>query len=65
MNQENIIKLLAGAGRVAKTTSEIINQKGASYMEENLLKGNYVTRAEFDQLKNLVKKLEKKISENV
>jgi hypothetical protein len=65
MNQRNIIQLLAGANKVAKATSEIINEKGANYIEENLLKGNYVTRSEFDQLKNLVKNLEKKISENV
>jgi hypothetical protein len=63
MTQEKIIKFLAGATMAARNTSQIVSEKSTSYIEDNFLKGNYVSREEFNQLKNLVIKLEKQLLE--
>jgi hypothetical protein len=61
MTHEKVIKLLAGATMAARNTSQIISEKSAGYIEDNILKGNYVSREEFNQLKSLVIKLEKQL----
>lgn len=61
MSQEKIIKLLAGATMAARNTSQIVSEKSVNYIEDNFLKGNYVSREEFNQLKKLVIKLEKEL----
>ena len=58
MNKENLIKVVTGTSKIIQGTTEMLSAKGASFIEERVLKGNYVTRAEFDQLKKLVEKLE-------
>ena len=61
MSQEKVIKLLAGAAKIAKESQKIIKTTGSQFIENNVIKGNYVTREEFDQLRNLVIKLEKEL----
>ncbi len=61
MTQENIIKMLAGASKIARESREVIRSSGAKYIEENVVKGKYVAREEYEQLKKLVMKLEKDI----
>ncbi|MBN8511535.1 MAG: hypothetical protein J0L79_00700 [Rickettsiales bacterium] len=61
MSQEKVIKLLAGAAKIAKESRKIIKTTGSQFIENNVIKGNYVTREEFDQLRNLVIKLEKEL----
>ena len=61
MTQENIIKILAGASKIARESGEVIKSSGAKYIEENVIKGKYVSREEHEQLKKLVVKLEKDI----
>ena len=61
MTQENIIKILAGASKIARESGEVIKSSGAKYIEENVIKGKYVSREEYEQLKKLVVKLEKDI----
>lgn len=43
---------------VAKSATKIAQEKSAYYIEEQVLKGKYVTREEFNQLQKLVQKLE-------
>ena len=62
MTQEHIIKLLTGASQVIRQTSKLINEKSSNYIDNNFIKGNYVAREEFEQLRKLVLKLEKIIS---
>lgn len=61
MTQENIIKMLAGASKVARESGEVIRSSGARYIEENIIKGKYVSREEYEQLKKLVENLEKDV----
>lgn len=61
MTQENIIKMLAGASKIARESGQVIRSSGAKYIEENVIKGKYVSREEYEQLKKLVGKLEKEI----
>lgn len=63
MSRESIIKLLAGTSSVVRQTSKLINEKANSYVENNFIEGNYVSREEFEQLRKLVLKLEKIISD--
>lgn len=61
MTQENIIKLLAGANRIARESGNIIKESGANFVEKSVMKGNYVSREEHEQLKQLVLKMQSEI----
>jgi hypothetical protein len=61
MDQESIIKILAGGAMVAKKTSENLQGKTSEYIKEKVLSNEFVTRDEFIQLRNLVLKLSEKI----
>ncbi|GAB4169414.1 MAG: hypothetical protein Tsb006_7500 [Rickettsiaceae bacterium] len=63
MTQEKILKMLAGASQIAKQSSHAIASSSANFIEQNVIKGKYVSREEYDQLKRLVLKLEKEITE--
>jgi len=62
MTQENIIKLLAGANKIARESANIIKESGANFIEKSVIKGNYVSREEHEQLKQLVLKLQEEIN---
>lgn len=62
MTQENIIKLLAGANKIARESSNIIKESGANFVEKTVIKGNYVSREEHEQLKQLVLKIQDEIN---
>ena len=61
MTQENVLKMLAGASNVARKSAEAIKSSGAGYIEKNVIKGQYVTREEYEQLHKLVIKLQKEV----
>lgn len=61
MNQEKIFQLFAGASQAIKQSGEIIASNGADFIENKVIKGNYVTRAEYNQLRQVVLKLEQEI----
>lgn len=63
MSQKNIINLLSGASKVAKESGNILKKSSANFIEEAVIKGNYVSREEHEQLKQLVLSLQKEISE--
>lgn len=62
MTQENIIKLLAGVNKIARESTNIIKESGANFIEKSIIKGNYVSREEHEQLKQLVLKMQEEIS---
>lgn len=59
MNLNNIFKVMLGVSAVAKQASNNIIDKTHNLVEDKILKGNYVTREEFENLQQLVAKLEK------
>lgn len=61
MNQESVLKILAGGAMVAKKTSENLKEKGSEYLKEKVLNNQFVTREEFTQLRNLVLKLSEEL----
>lgn len=63
MTQENIIRILAGANKIARKSGKAIKESGANYIEQNVLKGKYVTREEYQQLQKLVIKLQEELAE--
>lgn len=62
MTQENIIKLLAGANKIARESTNIIKESGVNFIEKSVIKGNYVSREEHEQLKQLVFKMHEEIN---
>ncbi|KAF8818976.1 hypothetical protein [Rickettsia endosymbiont of Cardiosporidium cionae] len=54
---KNIFKILRGTGSIINQGNEIIKKTCNEYLELNLIKGNYVTREEFNQLRNSFLKL--------
>lgn len=54
MIQKNIIKLLTGANKIARESKNLIRESSIDFIEKSVIKGNYVSREEHEQLKNLV-----------
>ncbi|MCZ6902065.1 MAG: hypothetical protein O7C59_11655 [Rickettsia endosymbiont of Ixodes persulcatus] len=63
MKTNDIIKVAVGASSVAQKTLNSIADKSCGIIEDKILKGNYVTREEFEKLKTLVIKLKKELAE--
>lgn len=61
MSQENIIKLLAGANKIARESTNIIKESSVNFIEKTVIKGKYVSREEHEQLKQLVLKMQEEI----
>jgi hypothetical protein len=61
MTQETIIKILAGANKIARESSKAIKSTGTNFIENSIIKGNYVSREEHEQLKNIVFKMQSEI----
>jgi len=61
MSQKNVLKMLTGASMIARKSGEAIKNSSANYIEKNIIKGQYVTREEYEQLHKLVMKLQKEI----
>ncbi|MCC8368881.1 MAG: accessory factor UbiK family protein [Rickettsia endosymbiont of Oxypoda opaca] len=63
MKTNNILKVMIGAGSIAQKVTNNIVEKSHNLIEDKILKGNYVTREEFDKLQILVIKLQKELAE--
>ena len=61
MDKDGIIKILAGATMVAKKTSKNLKEKSSEYIKEKILQNEFVTREEYNQLRQLVLKLSEEI----
>ncbi|RTK93653.1 MAG: hypothetical protein EKK61_00920 [Rickettsiales bacterium] len=61
MSQDKFLQLLTGAGQVLKQSGDMIANNSAEFIEKNVIKGKYVTREEYDQLKKMVLKLEQEL----
>lgn len=59
MNINNIVKIMLGVSAIVKQASNNIIDKTHNLVEDKIFKGNYVTREEFENLQQLVVKLEK------
>lgn len=62
MSQDKFFQLLAGAGQALKQSGDMIANNSAEFIEKNVIKGKYVTREEYDQLKKMVLKLEQELN---
>ncbi|WP_347939398.1 hypothetical protein [Rickettsia oklahomensis] len=63
MKTNDIIKVAVGASSVAQKALNNIADKSYGIIEDKILKGNYVTREEFEKLQTLVIKLKKELAE--
>ena len=61
MTKENLIQILTGVNKIARKSKELIKDSSSNYIEENIVKGKYVTREEYEQLNKLVLKLQKEL----
>ncbi len=61
MTKENLIQILTGVNKMARKSKELIKDSSSNYIEENIVKGKYVTREEYEQLNKLVLKLQKEL----
>jgi len=62
MTQEKIIKILAGANKIARESGNIIKESGANFVENSIIKGNYVSREKYEQLKTLVLNMQNELN---
>jgi hypothetical protein len=62
MKQQDIFKILAGASQVAKNSGKIIASSSTNFIEQNIIKGKYVSREEHEELKRVVLNLEQKLA---
>lgn len=63
MQINNILKILAGANIIAQSSLKTILEKGHTIVEDHILQGKYVSREEFENVKDLVLQLQKKLSD--
>ncbi|ADE29755.1 hypothetical protein [Rickettsia prowazekii] len=63
MKTNNILKVAVGASSVAQKALNSIANKGYNFIEDKILKGNYISREEFEKLQTLVIKLKKELTE--
>ncbi|WP_341794059.1 MULTISPECIES: hypothetical protein [unclassified Rickettsia] len=63
MKTNNILKVMIGAGSIAQKVTNNIVEKSHNLIEDKILRGNYVTREEFEKLQILVIKLQKELAE--
>ena len=63
MKTNNILKVAVGASVVTQKALNSIADKSRDVIEDKILKGNYVTREEFEKLQTLVIKLKKELTE--
>lgn len=61
MAKGTFLQLITGANKVARKSKETIATASADYIEEHIMKGNYVSREEFENLQKLVSKLHKEL----
>ncbi len=69
MDQEQILKMIAGMGKIAKESANHMTDSAASFLDSTIMKGKYVTREEYEvlhqltlALKNQVDKLEEMLN---
>ncbi|WP_341786965.1 hypothetical protein [Rickettsia endosymbiont of Cantharis rufa] len=63
MKTNSILRVAVGASSVAQKALDSIADKSCGIIEDKILKGNYVTREEFEKLQTLVIKLKKELRE--
>lgn len=63
MKTNDLLKVATGASSVLHKAINNIKDKSCDVIEDKILKGNYVTREEFEKLQTLVMKLKKEITE--
>lgn len=63
MITRNIIKILTGAAAVYSQANSNLVEKGSNFVEDNLLRGKYVSREEFEQLKYIVTQLQQQVTD--
>lgn len=61
MAKDIFLKLITGANKLARKSKETLETTSANYIEEHIIKGNYVSREEFENLQKLVLKLQKEL----
>lgn len=62
MKVSNLLKIAAGVSTVGQNIAASAMDKGHRLVDEHFLHGKYVTREEFDNLKELVIKLEQRLA---
>lgn len=63
MKTHDLLKVATGASSVFHKVINNIKDKSCDIIEDKVLKGNYVTREEFEKLQTIVIKLKKEIAE--
>ncbi len=62
MSLNSIVKILSSANKVACNITQNFVNKGQSLVEDHIIKQKYVSREEFENLQQVVIKLENKLN---
>ncbi|XVN42385.1 MAG: hypothetical protein RCG15_07150 [Candidatus Rickettsia vulgarisii] len=63
MQSNNFLKIILGTGNIIQKTAHNVVDQCSGIIENKVVKGNYVTREEFETMKSLVIKLQNELSE--
>ncbi len=63
MKAHNFLKVILGTGAVMQKAANNAISQGCKLVEDNIVKGNYVTREEFEVMQTVVIKLQKELKE--
>lgn len=63
MQSNNFLKVVLGASNILQKTASNITSQCSNLIEHKIVKGNYITREEFEAMKSLVVKLQNELLE--
>ncbi|WP_375326970.1 hypothetical protein [Candidatus Tisiphia endosymbiont of Nemotelus uliginosus] len=63
MKANNFLKVMLGTGAIVQKAANNVMDRGSKLVEETIVKGNYVTREEFEVLQAMVIKLQNELVE--
>ncbi|MCC8417201.1 MAG: hypothetical protein LN588_01480 [Rickettsia endosymbiont of Bryobia graminum] len=63
MQSNNFLKVMLGASNILQKTALNVTSQCSALIENKVIKGNYVTREEFEAMKSLVVKLQNELLE--
>lgn len=63
MSKPPFINIISGMNMIIRQSKENFKKSSQDYIEKNIIKGQYVSREEYNQLSELVLKLQKELNE--
>lgn len=62
MKYQTVLKLITGVNRIVRESKEILKDTSTNFIEKSIIKGKYVSREEYEQLRQVIFKMQDEIN---